>query len=153
MILNNKESIQNLVEYVELFYHKLLKKAKLGDVYFSYYKSLRGYFKHSIVLTEIKEKNFSGSDYKIWERLLTKVKGSKMPSQSGGLFLRFKDFKDICSQRSFYYAKKKFVELELIIETPFKDYYILNPKYIIKLYNPAIEEESELSCSDSLPNK
>ncbi len=45
-------------------------------------------------------------------------------------------FEDICSERSYYKSKKKFLELELLIKTPFKDYYILNPLYILKLYSP-----------------
>lgn len=142
--MSENNPIQDNVDYVEAYYKALLKTAKIGDLYFSYYKSLRGYFKHSIVLTQIKEENFSGIDYRVWERLLTSIKGSKNPAEAGAIWFRYKYFKDICSKRSFYYCKKKFVDLELLIETPFKDYFILNPKYIIKLFNPAIEENDDI---------
>jgi len=139
----NENEIEKRIEYVEEYYKKLLKTAKIGDVYFNYYKSLRGYFKHSIIFSQLKEEHFSGTDYKIWERTLVRVKGSKLPSEAGGLFFRYEYFEDICKLRSFYYSKKKFIDLELLIETPFKDYFILNPKYIIKLYNPPIDEDGE----------
>lgn len=131
------ESNEELSLWVDNYYKKLIKKLNISEgVDFMFYKSLRGYFKHSIILTDIKEQEFKYVDYRIWDRILTNIKSSHEPSVSGGLFFRYEDYKDFCSLRSFYRTKKKYLDLKLLIETPFKDYYILNPLYVIKLYNP-----------------
>ena len=125
-------------EWVEAYYKGIEKTSKLDNgTKFSYYKSLRGYFKHSSLLTDIKLNEFGLVDYRVWESILTKVKSSHNAVESGGVFMRFKLFEDICSERSYFSTKKKLLDLKLIGKTPFKDYYILNPLYVIKLYNPS----------------
>lgn len=130
-----------LSTWVTSYYSKIKRKSTLNGVEFSYYKSLRGYFKHSILLTDIKQKEFGLADYKIWERMLTHIKSGRDPVESGGMFMSYSKFRDICSERSYYASKKKFLDLELILETPFSKYFILNPMYIIKLYNPSEDIE------------
>ena len=132
-----------LPAYVENYYKDIVRKSNLNGVSFSYYKSLRGYFKHSAILTDIKQKEFGVVDYRVWERILTKIKSSRNPVESGGLYFRFKDYEDLSSRRAWYNSRKKLLELQLIIETPFKDYYILNPQYIIKLYNPSVKKQDK----------
>lgn len=130
-----------LPAYVEKYYREAERNSVKNGVRFSFYKSLRGYFRHSIILTDIKQHEFNIVDYRIWDRILTSVKGGRNPVESGGLFFKYSNYTDICSERSYYKTRRKFLELELLLKTPFKDYYILNPKYIIKLYNPKMNEE------------
>ena len=130
----------NLILWVEEYFNKTKRTSSVNGIKYSYYHSLRGYFKHATILTDIKEKEFGLSDYKIWERLLTRIKSSKNPIESGGLFFRYKDYSDICSESSFYSTKKKLLKLELLIETPFNFYYIINPRYIVKAYNPSSDD-------------
>jgi hypothetical protein len=127
---------ETVTEYVERYYRDVERNTEINGISFSYYKSLRGYFKHSSLLTSLKESEFGLVDYKVWERVLTNIKSTKLPSLSGGLFFRYADYSDLCSRRAWYDSKSKFVRLNLLIDTPYKDFYILNPVYIIKLYNP-----------------
>jgi hypothetical protein len=135
--------IELLPAYVESYYRDIVRKSSLNGVSFAYYKSLRGYFKHSILLTDIKQHEFGIVDYKMWERILTNIRSGRNPVESGGLYLTFADYDDICSRRSYYNTRRKFLDLELLLQTPFKDYYILNPTFIIKLYNPTLKKEEE----------
>lgn len=121
------------VEYVENYFKQVKKTAIIRNVKFDYYKSLRGYYKHSHLLSDIKLKEFNLSDYRLWNGIMVKVPYGSVPVVSGGLDLRYKDFKDYLSKNSFYKSRQKFVDLELLIETPFKNYYILNPLYVLKL--------------------
>ena len=132
-----------LPAYVENYYREIVRKSSLNGVSFAYYKSLRGYFKHSILLTDIKQQDFGIIDYKIWERILTKIKSSRNPVESGGIYLNYKDYSDFCSERSYYKTRRKLLDLDLLLKTPFKGYYILNPVYIIKLYNPKLSNKSD----------
>jgi len=130
-----------LVAWVEQYYRNIIRKSNVNGVDFKYYQSLRGYFKHAIILTDIKQQEFTITDYQIWERILTMVKSGRNPVESGGIRFRFSKFEDICSRSSFYTTRKKLLSLELLIETPFKDYYIINPRYVIKLYNPKLNPD------------
>lgn len=132
-----------LPAWVEKYYRDIIRNSRLNGISFAYYKSLRGYFKHSILLTDIKQEEFGIVDYKIWERILTNIRSGRSPVSSGGLFLNYNDYTDICSKRSYYKTRRKFLELELLIKSPFKSYYILNPTYIIKLYNPKIKQKKQ----------
>jgi hypothetical protein len=127
---------QELVNYVDAYYRSVTKESSIGGVTFAYYKSLRGYFKHSILLTDIKRQEFGFIDYKLWEEILTRVRSGKNPVESGGIFLKYPDFKGVCSESAFYKSRNKFLKLKLLIETPFFNYFILNPTYIIKVYIP-----------------
>jgi len=129
--------------WVEQYYRELIKSSSLNGVSFSYYQSLRGYFKHSILLTDIKLHDFGLVDFKIWEWILTNIKSSRNPVESGGLYFRYSKVEHLCKERSYYNTKKLLLNLELLIETPFKDYYILNPKFIIKLYNPKVKKSEK----------
>ncbi len=132
-----------LPAYVEQYYSDIIRKSNINGVSFAYYKSLRGYFKHSIILTDIKQQEFGLVDYKIWERVLTIVKSGKNPVESGGVYLKYDDYSAFCSERSYYKTRRKLLDLDLLVKTPFKNYYILNPMYIIKLYNPQIAKNKE----------
>ena len=139
------DDISLLPSWLESYYKEAEKVSSLNGIKFSYYKSLRGYFRHSILLTDIKQQEFGLVDYKVWERILTKTISGRNPRESGGLFFRYKDYTDMCSERSWFATKKKLLKLELLLATPFKDFYILNPRYIIKMYNPKMNgnENSE----------
>ena len=132
-----------LPAWVEKYYREIVRNSNLNGVSFSYYKSLRGYFKHSILLTDIKQQEFNIVDYRIWERILTNLRSGRNPVQGGGLYLKYIDYSDLCSERSYYKTKRKFLELKLLLKTPFKHYYILNPVYIIKLYNPKVKPKEK----------
>ena len=121
------------VEYVENYFKQVRKTAIIRNVKFDYYKSLRGYYKHSSLLSDIKLKEFNCSDYKLWEAIMVKVPYGSNPVVNGGLDLRYKDYKEHLSKNSFYESRQKFIDLELLIETPFKNYFILNPLYILKV--------------------
>ena len=138
-----ENEIDNVVSWVDDYYKNIIKNSKINGVSFSYYKSLRGYFKHSILLTDIKQQEFGLVDYKIWERILTETKASNNPMQSGCVKFKYEYFKDICSSSSFYKTKQKFLRLDLLLPTPYRGYYILNPRYIIKLYNPKVKLAEE----------
>ena len=127
--------------YVEDYYRDKLKTAKVQNNTIKFYSSLRGYFRHSIRLTDLKRLDFTSTDYLIWETVLTRIKSSADVVKSGGLFFKYSDYKDLCCESSFYSSKKKFIAMELLLVTPFRSYYILNPEYIIKLYvKDAIEK-------------
>lgn len=132
-----------LPAWVEKYYADIVRKSTLNGVDFSYYKSLRGYFKHSSLLTDLKQQEFGLVDYRIWEMILTKIKSSRNAVESGGLFFRYSDYKDVCGKSSFYKTKSKFIKLELLVKTPFRDYFILNPRFVIKLYNPKPPKKEE----------
>lgn len=134
------EDITLLESWLEQYYKEAEKVSSLNGIKFSYYKSMRGYFRHSIILTDIKEKEFGLVDYKVWERVLTKTKSGRNPMESGGLFFRYKDYSDLCSERAWFNTKKKLIDLELLVATPFRDFFVLNPRYIIKMYNPKMKE-------------
>lgn len=134
---------QPLSEWVDEFYQKIIRSSKLNGVSFNYYKSLRGYFRHSIMLTDIKLQDFGLIDYRVWEWILCNVKSGRVPSESGGVILRYEKVKDLCSKRSYFKTKKKLIDLKLIIATPYKDYYVLNPEFIVKLYTPKKEIDED----------
>jgi len=133
---NKKKEQELLVHYVESFFKDQIRQAKINGYAIAYYRSLRGYFKHANMLTDIKQQEFTANDYKVWEMVLTKIKPGHNAAESGGLYFRYEDFEDICSRRAFYKTRRKLIDLELLIETPFKHYLILNPVYAIKLYTP-----------------
>lgn len=137
MRVDRKKKAELLAAYVEGYYKDIVKTSKINGNVFSYYKALRGYFRHANILTDIKQEEFTVNDYKVWERILTSIKSSHNPVESGGLYFRYDDYKDICSRRAFYNTRRKLLELKLLIKTPFMHYYILNPAYVIKLYNPS----------------
>lgn len=132
----DKEENKLLAAWVEQYYDGLVKSSSISGVKVAYYKSLRGYFRHSIILTDIKLQEFGLVDYKIWEGILTLIKSSRSPVISGGLYFKYERFEDVCKRRSFYKTKRKLLDLGLLIKTPFKDFYLLNPLYAIKLYAP-----------------
>ena len=138
-----QDDIEQLVAWVEKYYRDIIRKTEIQGITFAYYKSLRGYFKHSTILPTIKEAEFTIVDFRIWERILSNMKSSRNPAESGGLFFRYDNYKDICCQRAYYKTRKKFIKLELLIKTPFKGYFVLNPRYVIKLYNPKLKKEKE----------
>jgi hypothetical protein len=128
------KEINHLRLYVEDFYRKELKTAKIKNNTIQFISSIRGYFKHSIRLTDIKRLDFVSTDYLIWETLLTRIKASDDFVVSGGLYFKYSDYEDLCCESSFYASKKKFINLKLLLPTPFRSYYILNPEYVIKVY-------------------
>jgi hypothetical protein len=138
-----KQSISELREYVEKYYDEQLKTARINNTKIKFYKSLRGYYKHSILLTDIKRREFGPVDYALWEEILGKVKSSSDVLISGGLHFRVKDYIKVCSSSSFFRSRLKFIQLGLLLPTPFKSYYILNPTYVIKVYVREIEVEVE----------
>ena len=131
------EEWEKLREHVENYFQDIEKYRPDGDDgWISYYKSARGFFKYYNRLPSIKFDDFGKIDYKLWEWILKTVKPSGEPAMSGGLFFRHSKVDDFCSKASFYRSRKRFVHLQLLIKTPFKDYYIINPEYVIKLFNP-----------------
>lgn len=137
------ENEDKLNDWVDDFFEKTKKNSNVKGVKFAYYQSLRGYFKHSIILTDIKSQEFGLVDYKIWEWILTNIRGGHNTTESGGIRLRYDKVSHLCKERAYYKSKALFLKLGLIIKTPFKDYYILNPKFVIKLYNPNDKDESD----------
>lgn len=133
------ENDDKLNDWINNYYESIIKVSKIGGNKVTYYQALRGYFRHSIILTDIKLQEFGLVDYRIWDWILTEIKSSHNPYESGGIRLRYGKVKHICSERAFYSTKSKLIKLKLLIKTPFKDFYILNPRYIIKLYNPSLE--------------
>lgn len=125
-----------IVAYMEEYFAKIEKYRPEGDSWVAYYKSSRGFFKYSNRLPEDKFKYFKLMDYKLWEWILKTIKSTREPALSGGLHFRFSKVSHFCSSPSFYRSRAKFLDLGLLLDTPFKDYYILNPDFIIKLYNP-----------------
>ena len=138
-----EDEIEKIVAWVETYYRNIIRKAKIQGIPFAYYKSLRGYWKHATILNDILNDEFGAVDFKIWNRILLNIKSSRSPFESGGFFLKYKDYEDICSVRAYYKTRKKLLDLSLIVKTPFKGYYILNPRYVIKLYNPKLKKEEK----------
>jgi len=135
--------VEDLRVYVENYYDEQLKVARINNTKIKFYKSLRGYYKHSILLTDIKRSDFGSIDYILWEEILGKVKSSSDVLISGGLYFRVGDYVKICSSSSFFRSKAKFIDLGLLLPTPFKGYYILNPQYVIKVYVQELKEVEE----------
>tara|TARA_R100000781_G_scaffold113591_1_gene82394 strand:- start:5245 stop:5667 length:423 start_codon:yes stop_codon:yes gene_type:complete len=135
--------LEKLYGWVDSYYNAIRREILRNGERYEFYGSSRGFFKHSSSITDVLEKEFVCVDYKIWFRLLGKIKRGRNPVESGGLFFRYDDYKDISSERKWYETKGKLLELELLVKTPFRDYYILNPKHIIKIYNPKIEYKEE----------
>jgi hypothetical protein len=129
------KDIDGLESWVGLYYENVRRESSIGGVPFSYYNSLRGYFKHSSLLTDMILEDFGIVDYRLWFWIITKIKSGRNPVDSGGLFFRYEMVDHLCKERSYYSTKKLLLKLGLLVETPFKDYYILNPQYIIKLYS------------------
>src|SRR5690554_5575228 len=100
---NSKEQEwKEIVEYMEKYFGDLEKYRPNGDDWIAYYKSARGYFKHSNRLPEEKFNNFKEKDYMLWEWILKTVKGSSHAAVSGGLYFRYRSVEDFCSRSSFY---------------------------------------------------
>jgi hypothetical protein len=129
------KSIELLDSWVDDYYDNVRRESSIGGIPFTYYKSLRGYFKHSSLLTDIILQDFGIVDYRLWFWIMTMIKAGRNPVNSGGLFFRYEMVEHLCKKRSYYNTKKLLLKLGLLVETPFKDYYILNPQYIIKLYS------------------
>lgn len=139
--MNIRDNIALLVTWVDEYYRKRKKTSTFGGKKYSYYGSLRGYFKHSSILTDVLEKELFGVEYKIWFRMISNVKSGHEPVSSGGLFFKYEDYDDLCGKRNWQRCRKKFIDLNILIETPFKDYYVVNTQYIVKMYNPKEQEE------------
>ena len=137
------ENEDKLNEWVTDYFQSILKNSNVNGVKFSYYQSLRGYFKHSIILTDIKQQDFGLVDYRLWDWILTNVKSGHNPAESGGIRFRYSKVSHLCKERAYFNSKAKFIKLGLLLKTPFKDFYILNPKYVIKLYNPTDKESDD----------
>lgn len=135
------ENDDKLNEWVEDFYKGIIKTSSIKGVKVNYYQALRGYFRHSILLTDIMLSEFGLVDYKIWNWILTETKSGHNPTESGGVRLRYAKVKHLCKERAYFSTKAKLLRLKLLIKTPFKDYYLINPKFIIKLYNPADDDK------------
>lgn len=141
-----KVNIDHLRLWVEEYYRKQLKKASYnGGIPFEYYKKMRGYYKVSNHIDELKLSNFLPTDYLLWAAIMSNLKMSHDPVLSGGCFIRYTDYKDVCGETAFYKSRNKFVELGLLIETEFKPYYIINSNYVLKLYVERKDEEVELN--------
>lgn len=132
---------KDLSDWINDYYESIIKVSSVGGVKVSYYQALRGYFRHSIILTDIKLNEFGLVDYKLWDWILTEVKSGHNPSESGGLHLRYNKVSHLCKKSAYYTSKAKLLKLKLLIKTPFKDFYILNPRYVIKLYNPSTDDD------------
>lgn len=102
--------------------------------------SVKGKFYYSDKLLSIKMNHFKMIDYLLWGSILIKVKLGENPSSIAGLFLKYEYFKDICSRRSYQISKKKFLDLKLLLPTPDKKYFIINPYYVCKINNLKIEK-------------
>lgn len=102
--------------------------------------SVKGKFYHSDKLLSIKIKHFKMIDYLLWENILINVRLGENPSTSSGLFLKYGDYSDLCGRSSYHKSKKKFLDLKLLLPTPNKKYFIINPYYVCKINNLKIEK-------------
>lgn len=127
-------NIEHLRLWVEDYYRQKIKNSNIGTAKYKYYHSTKGYYKTKVIVDDIIENNFLGVDTSLWFGFMKSIKKGSDALESGGGFLRYKQYGHKCSQSSFYASRTKFIDLGLIIETPFKGYYILNPEFIIKLY-------------------
>jgi hypothetical protein len=140
----SKINYDHLRLWMEDYYRRELKDARIGKTKIKFVKSLRGYYKVAVSLDDVQINNFAPTDYVLWSVLVKNLKRSVDPVVSGGCFFRYKDYRDYCGETAFYKSRNNFVSLGLLIETPFKAYYVVNPKYVIKIFVKQDEEDDSI---------
>ena len=134
--------VEKLLLYLDKYWDSVLFKVKTDsnthNIYA--YSSRTGKFVYSNKLHFVKIRNFNHIDFLLWESILKGIKSSKDVFLSGGLYLKYDNYKKLCSRRSYQRSKKKFLELKLLLPTPDKKYFIINPYYICKINNLKIEK-------------
>lgn len=91
----------------------------------------------SNLLVEIMLDDMINIERRLFLKILLDIKRGYDAIDSGGLFLNYENYSDVCGKTSFYKAKNKFLELKLLLPVKSsKKYFILNPRYVIRMYNP-----------------
>ena len=89
------------------------------------------------ILNEIMVNDMNDVQRLLFLKILVSIGRGHNLITNGGLFLEYNDYKGIIGRNSFYKAKKRFVELELLIPVKSnKKYFILNNRHVVKMYNP-----------------
>lgn len=130
---------KNLHIELDAFWNGKLRRVPNKDgkgSYFTYNNSKwNAPFANSLLEIMFEEMNLQ--ELRLFLKILLNVKRGYDPITSGGLFLTYADYNNICSDTTFYKAKAKFIQLKLLIPVKSdKKYFILNPRYVIKMYNP-----------------
>lgn len=108
-----------------------------GEGYYFTYNNSKFNSPTSGILNEIMLNDMNDVQRKLFLAVLVSVQRGHSFVNNGGLFFEYKNYKDIIGRNSFYKAKKKFIELELLIPVKSnKKYFILNNRYVVKMYNP-----------------
>ena len=120
------------------------KKYRCGEekdeVWYSYASHV-GKYSRSNILDQILVAEFSPIEVYLWTAMMSTVKQSRDYIKSGVIFLTYPDFQEVCSDRVFVETKRKFVEFELLIPTPHKKWFIINPLHTSKYYKIVEKKE------------
>lgn len=137
-------NLDHLTLWVEKYYSEQMKECTIDGKTAKFYRSIRGYYKIGSEIDLIMCDSFLPTDYVLWHKMLSTLKYSSEPVKSGGCFFRYKDYKEYCGETAFYKSRNKFIDLGLFLETPFKGYYIINPKYVIKIYIKKLNNKEKI---------
>ena len=130
-------SYKKLHSELDLYWRSQLKRVPVGDGFYYTYNKSKWNAPISNMAIEMMRFDMSDVERLLFLDILLKVKRGYDVIESGGIFLYYSDYKDTCGQTSFYKAKKKFIKLGMLLPVnSHKKYFILNPRYVIKLYNP-----------------
>jgi hypothetical protein len=127
---------------LELYWTSQLKKVPdpNGDGYYFTYNNSKFNAPTSGILNEIMVNDMNDVQRLLFLMIISSISRGNNMIQNGGLFLEYKNYKGVIGKNSFYKAKKKFIELELLLPVNSnKKYFILNNRYIVKMYNPKNE--------------
>tara|TARA_B100002049_G_C15997456_1_gene340008 strand:- start:113 stop:559 length:447 start_codon:yes stop_codon:yes gene_type:complete len=143
-----EKSREMIAEYFLGKKHKFYESEKLIRWKYS---SSSGKFGISNLLLETLVEKCSASEVKLMLAILSRVPQSRNVFKSGCVRLVSGDYAEVCSRRVFGEAVKKFVGFGYFIETPDAYWYILNPRYINKLWS--VKEFKEVKKKGDDKNK
>jgi len=133
------------LEYVREYFESRRKEVYLNNMSIQFYVRLKGYIKIHNRLSDIKLEHFGKHEYILFEEVLSKLSYNSMPYFSGALYLREKDSR--LNKNVFYKARNKLVKLDILVSTPFRSFYIVNPDYVIKMMPNQKPDEPKIAPS------
>jgi len=137
---------------VEEDYRKFIESYKSKKWHKSYslhnsdlytYSSNKGKFGMSNLLLDLLVNDYTPIGCRLFLSIVNKLEQSYDFEKSAVVYLKYPLFKDTCSVNVFSLNLKKFISDKLLIETPKKKYYIVNPMYINKFFKEKIDKKNE----------
>ena len=135
---NSKEFFDFIEKFKKDKYHR---SYSMKDYDLWSYSTNKGKFGFSNILCGILRNDFSNVEVKLFISMLGEVDQTREFEKSGIVDCRYDPYSDVCSHVTFYNALRKYAEYKLLIPTPEKRYYILNPLYINKFFKEKVEKD------------